>query len=74
MRRLTFEEFAWAVLWLEWARLREHIAPSYATAGLHKLMGRARRGELWQGPYFDRSEWAGMVRRWYADYLRTGEL
>lgn len=74
MRRLTLEEFAWACLWMEWARTRNSIAPYYATVELHKLIARARRGEVWRKPYFGRSEWAGMVRRWYEDYLRTGEL
>lgn len=74
MKQLTFEEFAWRCLWLECGRLSEHIHFMYTRKTVRKLIRRAKRNELWQRPYFEESAWAGMVRRWYADYLKTGTL
>ena len=71
---LTFEEFAWRCLWIECGRMSQHVAERYTLQKVRELKRRAKRGELWQRPYFDRSEWAGMVQRWYAEYLKTGEL
>lgn len=66
---LTFEEFAWRCLWLECGRLSEFVAFPYTLKTVRELKRRAKRNELWQGPYFERSEWAGMVRNWYNQYL-----
>lgn len=71
---LTLEEFSWRCLWLECGNLAQHVAPCHTRAKVRELRRRAAKGELWQAPYFDKSEWAGMVRGWYAEYLRTGEL
>jgi hypothetical protein len=71
---LTLEEFAWRCLWLECGRLSQYVHFSYTLANIRELKRRAKRDELWLAPHFDKSEWAGMVRNWYADYLKTGVL
>jgi hypothetical protein len=73
-RHLTLEEFAWRLLWLECGRMDQYVGSFYTRDTVRKLTRRAKRGELWRKPYFDQSEWAGMVRRWYMDYLKTGDL
>lgn len=70
---LTFEEFAWATLWLEFGRISAlssqfNPADYYKRKAVRELIRRAKREELWKGPYGDKSEWAGMVRGWYAAY------
>ena len=74
MKQLTFEEFAWRCLWTECGRLSQYVHFSYTLNKVQDLKRRAKRNELWQGPFFEKSEWAGMVRSWYADYLQTGDL
>ena len=73
-QQLTLEEFAWRCLWLECGRLDLYVPSSYTRQGIRRLIQRADRNELWQPPYFEKSEWAGMIRSWYADYLKTGVL
>lgn len=65
----SFEEFAWRALWLECGRLSQFVASSYTLKKVRELKRRAKRGELWAGPYGDRSEWANIVRSWYKHYL-----
>lgn len=65
---LTFEEFAWRCLWLECGRISQYYAFHYTLKKVRELKRRAKRGELWQKPYFERSEWAAMVRAWYRHY------
>jgi hypothetical protein len=74
MKPLTFEEFAWRCLWLECGRIAQYCSDSYMPAKVRELKRRAKQSELWQPPFFDHSEWAAMVRIWYADYLKTGAL
>ena len=71
---LTFEEFSWRCLWLEYGRLSQYVHFNYTHKKVRELTRRAKKNELWQGPFFEKSEWAGMVREWYAEYLRTGDL
>lgn len=71
---LTFEEFAWATLWLEFGRVSTvcgqfNPADYYKRRKVRELIRRSKQGELWVGPYGERSEWAGMVRGWYQQYL-----
>ncbi len=72
--KLTFEEFAWRCLWIECGRLDQYVHFSYTRKKVRELTRRAKRGELWQAPHFEKSEWAAMVRHWYAHYTQTGEL
>lgn len=70
---LTFEEFAWATLWLEFGRLSlacgwYNPADYYKRKAVRELIRRTEQEVLWTGPYGDKSEWAGMVRGWYAAY------
>lgn len=74
MKQLTFEEFAWRCLWLECGRLSEFSPEAYVIQKVHQLKRRAKQNELWQGPWFEHSEWAGMIHNWYVNYLETGEL
>ena len=74
MKTLTLEDFAWRCLWLECGRLNQYAGAYGTRRSVRQLTRRAKRNELWQGPYFEKSEWAGMVRGWYADYLKTGAL
>lgn len=71
---LTFEEFVWRSLWLDIGRMDQYVSPFYTRKAVRKLIKRAKREELWEGPFFEKSEWAGMVQNWYAHYLKTGEL
>ena len=74
MKTLTFEEFAWRRLWLECGRLDQYAGTYGTRLKVRQLVRRAKKNELWQGPYFEKSEWAAMIRGWYADYLKTGAL
>ena len=74
MKTLTLEEFAWRCLWLECGKIAQYCPDSYMLAKVRELKRRAKQSELWQPPYFEKSEWAGMIRNWYADYLKTGAL
>lgn len=74
MKQLTFEEFAWRSLWLECGRLSQYVHFSYTHKETRSLIRRAKKNELWRGPFFEKSEWAGMIRNWYAEYLKTGDL
>lgn len=70
---LTLEEFAWQCEWLECGRLSQFVSEFDTIRTVRKLKRRAKRGELWSGPYGDKSEWAGMVRNWYRYYLNECE-
>ena len=74
MKQLTLEEFAWRCLWIGCGQMAQHCHFSYTLKKVRELKRRAKQNELWQGPFFEKSEWAGMVRGWYADYLKTGDL
>ena len=74
MKNLTFEEFAWRCLWFECGRMSQHVHFSYTLKNVRELKRRAKHGELWRGPFFEKSAWAGMVRDWYQNYLETGDL
>lgn len=72
---LTFEEYVHRAEWLE----RIRIAPLYpwsADQQMRYFREYARKmkrgGPLFGGPYGDKSEWAGMCRNWYRNYLETG--
>ena len=72
---LPLEEFAFHREWSDTIRLSQHISDwDFRQAVLKKIREFRRGREVFQGPYGDRSEWAGMVRNWYAHYLKTGEL
>ena len=66
---LTFEEFAWKTVYLEGVRLSNFICESEVRKYFIKAIRRAKKEQLWTGPYGDKSEWAGMVRNWYRQYL-----
>ena len=75
MRRLSLEEFAYRCEWEDVIRLSRFISDwDFRKMVLKKIREHQRGREVFQGPYGAKSEWAGMVRRWYADYLKTGEL
>lgn len=75
MKHLTFEEFAWRCLWVEIGRLWEYGSRDYNLRKIRKLKRGIKRGDTpFPGKFGDRSEWAGMVRNWYTQYLKTGEL
>jgi hypothetical protein len=74
MKLLTLEEFAWRCLWLECARLDQYAGVYGTRQTVRRLIQRSKKNELWQPPYFEKSEWAGLIRNWYADYLKTGAL
>jgi hypothetical protein len=74
MKQLTLEEFAWRCLWIECGRMSEYVYFSYTLKKVRELKRRAKKNELWKGPYFEKSDWAGTVRNWYAHYLKSGQL
>ena len=74
MKQLTLDEFAWRCMWLECGRLDQYVHFTYTRKKVRELKRMAKQNAVWPGPHGDHSEWAGMVRNWYAEYLRTGEL
>jgi len=71
---LTLEEFAWRSLWLECGRLDQYAVTHGTLKTVKELKRRAKRNELWRPPYYEKSEWAGIIHAQYANYLRTGNL
>lgn len=72
---LTLEEFAFRCEWQEVIRLSQFIWEGEVRKMAIKKIREFKRGrETFKGPYGDQSEWAGMVKRWYTDYLKTGVL
>jgi hypothetical protein len=69
--RLSLEEFAWRSLWLGLGRLDRYAGTRNR---VQELKRRAKRNELWRPPYYEKSEWAGIIRTQYANYLQTGKL
>jgi len=81
VKQLTLEEFAWRCEWLECGRLDQYTTAFYTLKKVRELTRRAKKNELWRGPFFEKSEWAtgtgpvdGMIRNQYAHYLKTGVL
>jgi hypothetical protein len=74
VKPLTLEEFTWRCLWIECGRLHDSVGFLYARNKVRKLVRRAKNNQVWEGPFFEKSEWAAMVRGWYAHYLKTGVL
>lgn len=72
---MTLEEFTFHREWQEVIRLSQFIWEGEVRKMAIKKIREFKRGrEVFQGPHGDRSEWAGMIRHWYANYLKTGEL
>ena len=75
MKKLTLEEFAWRSRWIECGRLWNYGNRDYNLREIQAIKRSAKRGDTpFPGKFGSKSEWAGMVRRWYAHYLQTGEL
>lgn len=75
MTKLTLEEFAFHCEWQEVIRLSQFVWEGEIRKMAIKKIREFKRGrEIFQGPFGSKSAWAGMVRRWYAHYLQTGEL
>jgi len=75
VKKLALDEYAWRCLWIEYGRHWDHTSQYYNLREIRKLKRAAkRRDSPFPGKFGDRSEWAGMVRRWYAHYLQTGAL
>lgn len=75
MKQLTLEEFAYRAEWQDLIRLSQFVCEGEIRRIAVKNIREFKRGrEVFQGPHGDHSEWAGMVRGWYADYLKTGDL
>jgi hypothetical protein len=73
--KMSLTDFAWRCLWTECGHLWEYGNRDYNLRKIRKLKHAAKRGDSpFPGKFGDRSEWASMVRRWYAHYLQTGEL
>ena len=72
---LTLEEFAFHCEWQEVIRLSQFIWEGEVRKMAVKKIHEFKHGrETFKGPHGDQSEWAGIVRNWYADYLKTGVL
>jgi hypothetical protein len=72
---LTLEEFAFHCEWLEVVRLSQFVWEGEVRKMAIRKIREFKRGRaVWQGPYGEASEWAGMVRGWYRDYLKTEGL
>lgn len=68
--KMTLEEFAYQCEWDEVIRLSQFVwEGDIRTRAIKKIREFKRGREAFQGPYGNRSEWAGMVRNWYKQYL-----
>ncbi len=67
---LSFEEFAYQVEWEEVIRISQFVWEGEVVKMATKKIREFKRGrELFLGPHGDHSQWAGMVRNWYQQYL-----